>query len=51
MANKGSPPTYTETCTNCGAAIPVTETLYVDGENKGALDAEGLTQSQTSSSK
>jgi hypothetical protein len=34
MATKGPPPTYTETCTNCGAVIPVSETMYVDGENK-----------------
>jgi hypothetical protein len=34
MATKGPPPTYTETCTHCGAVIPVREMLYVDGENK-----------------
>jgi predicted RNA-binding Zn-ribbon protein involved in translation (DUF1610 family) len=34
MATKGTPPTYTETCSHCGAVIPVWETVYIDGENK-----------------
>jgi rRNA maturation protein Nop10 len=34
MSTKSPPPIFTETCTQCGAAIPVSETLYLDGENK-----------------
>ena len=33
MVSKGPPPTYTETCTNCQAVIPVREVINIDGEH------------------
>ena len=33
MATKGPPPTYTETCTHCGAVIPVRDVINIDAEH------------------
>ncbi len=33
MATKGPPPTYTETCTNCRAVIPVRDVVNIDAEH------------------
>ena len=33
MGTKGPPPTYTETCTNCGAVIPVRDVVNIDAKN------------------
>ena len=33
MATKGTSPTYTEICTNCGAVIPVRDVINIDAKH------------------